>query len=728
MKILRILALISIMLMTLQTPLHAAQIQYRDWATGTLAMIIQAIIYDEARLFYLGPASDGGAFQAAMLISENPEKEDSGEKNAVLLECGMHGREWYAAETCYWFIDYLLQNRHRSDVHDLLSHVDIWVIPQSNPAGRNIDDLMFGDPTQFAYVCNDGDRKGKPCDSDGDCPGGNCYTTGWRSNADLAACELGVDIARNFSSGWNDASQTCDVHWCRGGTNNGKACSRDADCGSGSCVNKPMQYRGPHPFSELETLNLRRFVNNHMISTVGIFHANAQQIFNIWANESTALDYMTDELVSLNDTGSGTTYADAKMTRQGVGNGYGQFSGWLTSPSDVAGELDEGTERNISTFYFELPIRGNKYNIPYRNATGDNSNSFHPSGDTMEQLWNAAILDLMRYVTRQGRSPYCPVDDAGNRLVSQCPARDFGIVGAKIADAIDQPGLLDYNTSTREEILPAGEHEIVVAVQNFSSSANSSSASITWTITDGATTSSNTTAISLSLGDRTVQAFNYTFERGKEYKITIELSPDDFNRNDRKVFAFKVPDPYELPDTTLLGRAWIRIGDDANDLRYVGQFITNHDTDPASSGMYIVIHGYTPYISDQTPSIQQLSYKLPGGSPWWDKSRPKIGIWIYDDPNGEAGPVSRLIIINQQLGTKNGKNHNMAVYFHIKGEDLKHMANARSFSVKMGIGNAKLILRSLAKGTQTDLPPKKLPPGDETEDEPGLEQGQSDLM
>lgn len=151
---------------------------YRDWAEGTLGMLAQTMAYEEARLYNLGTATDSELFQTGMLISEDADVEDGGTKNVVLIECGMHGREWFATEACYWLIDHLIRERRRAWARDLLAHTDIWVIPQSNPAGRDIDDLQFGDPTRFAYVCDAGTAAGRPCSADTDCPSGACYTKG----------------------------------------------------------------------------------------------------------------------------------------------------------------------------------------------------------------------------------------------------------------------------------------------------------------------------------------------------------------------------------------------------------------------------------------------------------------------------------------------------------------------------------------------------------------------
>jgi hypothetical protein len=85
---------LALIVLTGTAPRALAELQeYRDWSLGTLGMIVQSLVYDEAKLYVLGESSTPGIYQTAMLISSNPEVEDGGEKNAVLFECGMHGRE-----------------------------------------------------------------------------------------------------------------------------------------------------------------------------------------------------------------------------------------------------------------------------------------------------------------------------------------------------------------------------------------------------------------------------------------------------------------------------------------------------------------------------------------------------------------------------------------------------------------------------------------------------------
>lgn len=107
--------------------------------------------------------------------------EDNYDKNSILIECGMHPREWLASESCLLLAKFLADNRTNATtvVPELLDHVDVWVIPITTPSGRVIDDQNGGDPNLFF---DDPLYEGK----------------GWRGNGDTRLCNMGVNVARNF--------------------------------------------------------------------------------------------------------------------------------------------------------------------------------------------------------------------------------------------------------------------------------------------------------------------------------------------------------------------------------------------------------------------------------------------------------------------------------------------------------------------------------------------------
>ena len=551
-----ILFLSSTIIAALSLQAKTEIMDYRDWQEGRLRLS-QLAESGQLNIVRVGPSSYPGVDQYAVKISQLGTTEDDGQKNAILFECGMHAREWFAAESCYRLIDYLVMNRHNTPIRDLLSQVDVWVVPQSNPGGRMIDDLAYGDPNQFMRMCRTGRAAGEACASHAECPSSRCYRRGWRPNANRDACPTGVDIARNFSAGWNKA-------------------------GGVTCERKFQRYRGPAPFSELEALNLRRFVHNHMISMAVIVHGPDQKLHNLWYQSHLPSKFMTEVLVTKSQAaarryqfcndGVGTACAnDAECRREAqctlrpamprvrVGEGSGQFSSWLAQTSDVAGEFDVGTKRGISTFFFELPVHKDFYAPPFQEAAFDTSTGYHPSNALMADIWEDMVRDLFVYLIGQTRSPHCPTDEAGNFLHQVCLRHDFGLVGAKIAPATRQPGLLEYNPETREERLPAGTHRLTYAVQNFGTSAEFTRAYIS-IVQDGAAAALQSVPVTLRLGERTVLHFEHDFVSGAAYRVAIRLKQDDFFDNNEKIFAFRVMEsdtqaPSDVPDPSHL-RVW----------------------------------------------------------------------------------------------------------------------------------------------------------------------------
>jgi hypothetical protein len=508
---------------------EASTLDYTHWAESGLVMLLWDLLYREANVVWYGESSSPGVDQYALLIAEDADAQDDGEKNVVLFECGMHAREWYAAESCFWLADYLLDNRRDPLVEELLDHVDVWIIPHSNPAGRDEDDPALGDPTAYTWYCSGGSNAGDVCNTDSDCPGvaNGCYQTGWRGNANTASCYAGVDLARNWSSGWNSASATCDPTDFR-------------------------KFRGDAPFSEPEARNLRTLVHNRMISMAAVVHANSQKVGHHWNNSSSAAAWIQDELKAVNDAAvAAWGDPDVALTEAVTGTGVGQFSGWLTGTSDVGGELDEGTERNIPVVFFELPVASSHYAPPYEEAPGDGSNGFHPSGEAMEDLYEQTLRDLFVEVIRQARSPSCPVDASGARVTSQCASNDFGLTGAKIADDVSSVGILSVDEATREETAPPGEHEIVFAVQNASAGSGLANTDVTVTVErNGTVVATYTVPVSLNGGDRGVYSVRHVFGLrpfAQRYKVTIALDNDDYAKNNTTSFAFRVDPIFSAP-------------------------------------------------------------------------------------------------------------------------------------------------------------------------------------
>ncbi len=548
----------------------ACTMNYTSWQEGSLEMHALARKHPEASVHVLGESSTPGIYQKAIKISLGGAEDDP-ERNSILFECGMHAREWYAAESCYSLIEYLLDNIETAAVRELLEHVDVWVIPQSNPAGRHIDDRHRGDPTRYTRYCTGGPDSGEACRDDADCAV-HCYDAGWRGNANRDACQLGVDPARNFSRGW----------------------------GKKTCTTSSRKYSGAAPFSERETLNLRRFVHNHMLSSVVIVHANAQQIWNQWRHRgSLAGSHQDQRLAEINK--AGLVDLEVAMLEQGVGGGSGQFSAWLSRPSNTKHELDFKTERNISTFFLELPPGGKDADgnwrwdlyetgdydgAPYQAQPDDGSNAFHPSGVVWRRLWTNSIRPLYLYLIRQARSPQCPVDDASSIVTASCRSADFGLVGAKIATEQTKQGSLLYHAASRREVLPAGAHKVVFAVQSYGTDSPPENSKATVRISKGGEVAqAEEVPLGLGTGDRRVYSVAHAFEAAHDYRVEILLDDDDFKLDNRKIFAFRVEEVLELPPWVLIPERWAylrklelpRIDKDRNRIVLEGELVTFGD-------------------------------------------------------------------------------------------------------------------------------------------------------
>lgn len=340
-----------------------------------------------ARLFTIGHSIDYKTnpdrptiypiYAIRISASTNERIQDDYSKNSILFKAGSHPREWLTTESCLTLAEYLVEHAEdeQSGVPVLLDGVDVWIIPLTNPAGRAIDDTHSGDPRFFSRDPLDG---------------------GWRGNGDTLSCDHGVNVARNFSRGWSSVNST-DCTNDPDGTNDDPADGKDSD--------NPAQYRGFAPFSTLEAVALRNFVQNHGISMAVVVHSNAQQIWNSWGNGDVAGKVISRKArrfwgINLDDP-------NLALTRTSVGGGMGQFSAWLSATSDTAGQPDRNTVRGIQTIYVELPFRTANYTDAYRFEGDDDvdggSNGFHPSGDHVRDLIEGSFIPMTQDADHLGR-------------------------------------------------------------------------------------------------------------------------------------------------------------------------------------------------------------------------------------------------------------------------------------------------------------------------------------
>jgi len=500
-----------------------------------------------ARLFRIGYSYDYTAdpndpyrypVYALRISADGDHMEDNYRKNAILFECGMHPREWLSIESCMRLAGYLVEKAdgQRSPVAALLSQVDVWIIPMSNPAGRYLDS-PGGDPTLFATTPS---RKG------------------WRGNGDTRLCNYGVNVARNFSRGFDDrhARPTCD------GNN---------------------EYRGYAPFSTSEANNIRQFVENHSISMAVVIHSTGQQIWNQWGDDATpghndrAGHFMAEYgsiiwKVGLPMIDMGKYGLDV----EGVGGGNGQLSAWLAWPSERSDadrpQPDQDTLRAIQTIYIELPINGDTLydNSRYKDLPGDGSNRFHPSSDEIEKLIRNSFIPTATYLIRQSRAPGCPTLRTGAPWVHYCydqdaSEQDFGLVGAKITraghenDAGSLRSIAARETAT--DIVPAymsltpmRSYTLPYRVQSFTTGLNDAVVELTVKVRPRFCARPPCAEVSTTYANNhynmeILEADSGIFELGRissfsEYTLELEVHPlgltgDSFMENNRKVFKFR---------------------------------------------------------------------------------------------------------------------------------------------------------------------------------------------
>jgi hypothetical protein len=490
----------------------------------------------------------------ALRISASTDENitDDNRRNSVLFECGSHAREWLATESCLALATHLVNNAENEQTYvpELLSHVDVWIIPLTTVAGRVIDDRHGGNPLRF-------DRSES--------------NSGWRGNGDVrGSCSAGVNVARNFSAGWN-STQSTDC------TDDGDG-SNDDPAGGGN--DDPVgNYRGFAPFSTTEATALKNFVLNHGISMAVVVHSNAQQIWNRWGDADVAgrsLRQDANFMWSLN-----ATDANILLEESIFGGGFGQFSAWLAESSDTVAQPDTGTRRSIQTIFVELPFldanlnsgaRVDAYNLgSYRfDAYVDDdegSNGFHPSNNQpVRDVIRQNFIPMAEQLIQAARSPGCP--DFG-----ECPRYDFGLVGAKLGPSSLGAGALHSypagctrtlaNGICTQGLVPArdylgvGTHNVYFRVQRFGREPGNDdvqvevSVDVTVNVPEGSYSLPRTTVVRRfddmalkELRTGSVALSVLAEHRGADYTVTIRTIPrngsvDTFTSNDRKVFKFR---------------------------------------------------------------------------------------------------------------------------------------------------------------------------------------------
>ena len=160
-------------------------------------------------------------------------------KPGVVFMGAHHAREHLSLEVPLMLAQYLLQNKTEPKIARLLNERDIWIMPLINPDGAEFD------ISKSKYQL-------------------------WRKNrSDNHDRSFGVDLNRNYGFKW--------------GT------------GGSSTRTSSEVYRGPAPFSELETQAVRDFVDSHLnLKTLLSFHSYSELILYPWGHTFEAIGNARD--------------------------------------------------------------------------------------------------------------------------------------------------------------------------------------------------------------------------------------------------------------------------------------------------------------------------------------------------------------------------------------------------------------------------------------------------
>lgn len=82
--------------------------------------------YDDVTLFSIGSSFEGRQMYGVKLSSGGNET-----KSAILIDAGIHAREWVAPTTALYAISRLIKKKSKS----IYANLDWYIIPQINPDG-----------------------------------------------------------------------------------------------------------------------------------------------------------------------------------------------------------------------------------------------------------------------------------------------------------------------------------------------------------------------------------------------------------------------------------------------------------------------------------------------------------------------------------------------------------------------------------------------------------------
>lgn len=274
----------------------------------------------------LGVTTEGRTMWAVK-ISDNPNVDE--DEPEVMYTAAIHAREVITPMTLLNFMDSLTENYGVDpDITALVNEREIWCVPVVNPDGYYRNE--FTNPN-----------------------GGGMWRKNRRNNGDGT---FGVDLNRNYAYEWG------------------------YDDDGSSPFTDDETYRGPSPFSEPETVNMRDFTIAHEFVITVYMHSYSNLILWPWGYDylvtpdQDLFRIMGDSMASYN--GYSPTAAHGLYTANGVTDDWGYGEQTLKN-------------KNLA-FTFEI---------------GSSSDGFWPETSRIPQLMSENLGPLM-FLTRIADNPY----------------------------------------------------------------------------------------------------------------------------------------------------------------------------------------------------------------------------------------------------------------------------------------------------------------------------------
>ena len=265
----------------------------------------------------------------ALRISSDLAHAD--QKAAAIYMGGHHAREHLSVELPLMWAQYLIEQyrAQNSRIVSLINSRDIHIIPTVNPDGMEYD-IKDGNYKMW--------RKNRTTNSDG---------------------TFGVDLNRNYGYQWGTG-------------------------GSSSNTNSET-YKGPKPFSEIETVAIKNYIESHVnITTLLTFHSYSKLILYPWGHKFDSMDIANDLAVH-----------ETMAKKMAEWNGYTpeQSSALYIASGDTT-DWSYGAHKIIS-FTFELDPSSN----------GFGSGGFYPGPDVIKPVFQKNLEPCL-YLLEYADNPY----------------------------------------------------------------------------------------------------------------------------------------------------------------------------------------------------------------------------------------------------------------------------------------------------------------------------------